>query len=94
MSQTESRELGQLKRQKRIYSEKKAAAALEEAHLAQILAFIQGQEADGQFKAATEYREAEVLKLLDQVRVLEDAYLVCFKNGEKRTVRQNKVCRP
>ena len=94
LSQTESRELGQLKRQKRIYSEKKAAAALEEAHLAQILAFIQGQEADGQFKAATEYREAEVLKLLDRVRVLEDAYLVCFKNGEKRTVRQNKVCRP
>jgi hypothetical protein len=63
-------------------NEKKASLSYEEGRLANILDFIRSHEINGCFIPETDYREEEIMLLLDQVQVLEQGYVISFKVGK------------
>ena len=64
---------------------KKASLSYEEGQLANILDFIHSHELNGCFVPETDYCEEEIMLLLEQVRVLEQGYVVSFKVGKTNT---------
>ena len=55
----------------------------EEGQLANMLDFIRSHELNGCFVPETDFREEEIMLLLERVRVLEKGYAVSFKVGIK-----------
>ena len=53
----------------------------EEGQLANMLDFIRSHELNGCFVPETDFREEEIMLLLERVRVLEKGYAVSFKVG-------------
>ena len=78
-----SSHLAGLKRDKQLLNEKRASLAYEERQLANILDFIKSHEINGCFIPEKEYREEDIMLLLEQVRVLEKGYVISFKIGKK-----------
>lgn len=76
-----SSRLSSLKNDKQHLNKKRASLAYEERQLANILDFINSHEINGCFIPETEYREEDIMLLLEQVRVLEQGYMVSFKVG-------------
>ncbi len=81
-AQSLSSRLISLKGNKQLLNEKKASLSYEEGQLANILYFIHSHEINGCFVPETDYREEEIMLLLEQVRVLEQGYVVSFKVGK------------
>ena len=71
-----------IKSTKQLINEKKASFSYEEGQLANILDFIRSHEINGCFIPETDYREEEIMLLLDQVQVLEQGYVISFKVGK------------
>lgn len=76
-----SLQLGGLQSYKRRLSEQKASLAYEERQLTNILDFINSRKMSGTFTPERTFREEEIMLLLDQVRVIENGYVVSFKVG-------------
>ena len=77
-----SSRLAGLKRDKQLLNEKRASLAYEERQLANILDFINSHEINGCFIPESEFREEDILLLLEKVRVLEKGYGISFKVGK------------
>ena len=71
-----------IKSTKQLINEKKASFSYKEGQLANILDFIRSHEINGCFIPETDYREEEIMLLLDQVQVLEQGYVISFKVGK------------
>ena len=76
-----------IKSTKQLINEKKASFSYEEGQLANILDFIRSHEINGCFIPETDYREEEIMLLLDQVQVLEQGYVISFKVGKSIEVQ-------
>ena len=76
-----SSQLASLQNYKQRINEKKASLAYEERQLANILNFIISHEKNGVFVPEQFFHEEEIMLLLDQVRVLENGYIIVFKVG-------------
>ena len=65
----------------------------EEGQLANMLDFIRSREINGCFIPETDYREEEIMLLLDQVQVLEQGYVISFKVGKSIEVQADFMSR-
>ena len=65
----------------------------EEGQLANMLDFIRSREINGCFISETDYREEEIMLLLDQVQVLEQGYVISFKVGKSIEVQADFMSR-
>jgi hypothetical protein len=76
-----SSQLAEMQNKKRNINEKKASMVYEEGQLANMMDFIRSHEINGCFVPETDFREEEIMLLLERVRVLEKGYAVSFKVG-------------
>ena len=88
-----SSRLTEMQNKKREINEKKASMVYEEGQLANMLDFIRSREINGCFISETDYREEEIMLLLDQVQVLEQGYVISFKVGNTIEIQADFMSR-
>ena len=76
-----------IKSTKQLINEKKASLSYEEGQLANMLNFICSHEINGAFIPETAFNEEDIMLLLEQVRVIEQGYVICFKVGKTIDVK-------
>lgn len=82
-----SSRLTDMQNNKRCLNEKKASLSYEEGQLANMLNFICSHEINGAFIPETAFNEEDIMLLLEQVRVIEQGYVICFKVGKTIDVK-------